>query len=231
MALTQAQRVRDSRGAPEFVFNPRLGETYQEALDLKGNPTLDMDWYETRFKGTNAPYRFTVAHWCATEARFRNHLKKIKTDDAAKLIPLENMLARITQQDVVYRRYLVSSHRSYVPDFGVYITVQGSNGDVEYRSISRQLVLFCVERRKAWRMLQSKAGIENREYKAQRALLTDVDAGKISKEDFFAHADRLLKERLPAPAGHKPAEPKVAAVAPLATPPAPASTAALTQGV
>ena len=50
MALTQAQRVRDSRGAPEFVFNPRLGETYQEALDLKGNPSIEMDWYETKFK-------------------------------------------------------------------------------------------------------------------------------------------------------------------------------------
>ena len=34
MALFQAQRVRDSRGVPEFVFNPRLGETYQEALDV-----------------------------------------------------------------------------------------------------------------------------------------------------------------------------------------------------
>jgi pyruvate-ferredoxin/flavodoxin oxidoreductase len=217
LALTQAQRVRDSRGAPEFVFNPRLGETYQEALDLKGNPTLDMDWYETKFKGNNQSYRYTVAHWCATEARFRNHLKKVKKDDLAKLIPLENMLVRITQQDVVYRRYLVSSHRSYVPDFGVYITIQGSNGDVEYRSLSRQLVLFCVERRKAWRMLQSKAGIENREYKAQRSLLGDVDAGKISCEDFFAHADRLLKERLPAVAAHKPSEPKS---------PAPASAAA-----
>src|SRR4029450_10852847 len=129
----------------------------------------------------------------------------------AKLIPLENMLARITQQDVVYRRYLVSSHRSYVPDFGVYITIQGSNGDMEFRSLSRQLVLFCVERRKAWRMLQSKAGIENREYKAQRALLGDVDSGKISKEDFLAHADLMLKERLQAPASHKPAESKVAA--------------------
>ena len=211
MALTQAQRVRDSRGAPEFVFNPRLGETYQEALDVKGNPSLDMDWFETRFKGTNAPYRYTVAHWCATEARFRNHLKKVKKDDLAKLIPLENMLARITQQDVVYRRYLVSSQRSYVPDFGVYITIQGANGDLEFRSLSRQLVLFCVERRKAWRMLQSKAGIENREYKAQRSLLADVDSGKISKEDFLAHADLMLKERLQAAAAHKPAEPKAVA--------------------
>ena len=101
MALTQAQRVRDSRGAPEFIFNPRFGETYQEALDLKGNPSLEKDWYETKFKSTNEPYAYTVAHWCATEARFRNHLKKVKREDAAKMISLENMLVRITQQDSV----------------------------------------------------------------------------------------------------------------------------------
>src|SRR5207247_1895909 len=195
MALTQAQRVRDSRGAPEFVFNPRFGETYQEALDVKGNPSIDLDWYETKFKSTNEPYRYTVAHWCATEARFRNHLKKIRKEDADKLIPLENMLVRITQQDVVYRRYLVPDHRSYVPDFGVCIKVQGPK-DIEYRSLSRQLVLFCVERRKAWRMLQSKAGIENREYKTQRSILADVDAAKISREELFARAEDLMKERL-----------------------------------
>ncbi len=200
MALDQAQRVRDSRGAPEFVFNPRLGETYQEALDIKGNPSIDMDWYETRFKGTSERYRYTVAHWCATEARFRNHLKKIDQDDAAGLIPLENMLVRITQQDVVYRRYLVPSHRSYVPDFGVYIRVQG-DGVCEYRSLSRQLVLFCVERRKAWRMLQSKAGVENKEYKAQRSILADVDAGRISNEELFARAEELMRERMKAATG------------------------------
>ena len=222
MALTQAQRVRDSRGAPEFVFNPRLGETYQETLDVKGNPSIDMDWYETKFKPSNEPYRYTVAHWCATEARFRNHLKKVKKEEADKLISLENMLVRITQQDVVYRRYLVHDHRSFMPDFGVYIKIQGAN-DVEYRTLSRQLVLFCVERRKAWRMLQSKAGVENREYKAQRSVLADVDAGKLSKDELFASAERLLKERLPLPGGHKPAAPVAPAarpaVAPAVTPP------------
>ena len=222
MALTQAQRVRDSRGAPEFVFNPRLGETYQEALDVKGNPSVEMDWYETKFKSTNEPYRYTVAHWCATEARFRNHLKKIKKDDASKYIPLENMLVRITQQDVVYRRYLVPEHRSFVPDFGVYIRVQGANGEIEYRTLSRQLVLFCVERRKAWRMLQSKAGVENREYKAQRSILADVDGGKISKEEFFANAEKLLKERMPQQAAHKPAAPAPKPAVAAAPPPAPA---------
>ncbi len=197
MALTQAQRVRDSRGAPEFVFNPRMGETYQEALDIKGNPSPEMDWYSTKDKATGEVQRYTVAHWCATEARFRNHLKKVKKDALGKLIPLDNMLVRITQQDAVWRRYLDSAHRSFIPDFGVYIKLPGEAGaEPEYRSISRQLVLFCVERRKAWRMLQSKAGIVNKEYQAQKALLAEVDAGKIPMADFLAHAEEMLEERL-----------------------------------
>jgi pyruvate-ferredoxin/flavodoxin oxidoreductase len=196
MALIQAQRVRDSRGVPEFVFNPRLGETYQETLDVKGNPSIDLDWYETKNKVTGETARYTVAHWCTTEARFRNHLKKIKPEAAAKLIPLDNMLVRITQQDVVYRRYLDPAHRAFIPDFGVSITVSDEAGKTTYYAISRQLVMFCVERRKAWRMLQSKAGIVNKEYAAQRALLAEVDAGKVPLDEFLAHAHEILKERL-----------------------------------
>jgi pyruvate-ferredoxin/flavodoxin oxidoreductase len=196
MALHQAQRVRDSRGVPEFVFNPRLGETYQEALDVKGNPSPDLDWYETKSKATGESYRYTVAHWCTTEARFRNHLKKIKPEQAEKLIHLENMLVRITQQDVVYRRYLRSEHRSFIPDFGVYIVMTDDAGKSTYYALSRQLVMFCVERRKAWRMLQSKAGIVNKEYLAQKAILADVDAGKIAKDEFFTHAHEMVAEKL-----------------------------------
>jgi pyruvate-ferredoxin/flavodoxin oxidoreductase len=195
MALFQAQRVRDSRGVPEFVFNPRLGETYQETLDLKGNPSIDLDWYETKNKVTGETSRYTVAHWCTTEARFRNHLKKLKPEAAAKLIPLDNMLVRITQQDAVYRHYLNPAHRAFIPDFGVFITYE-ENGKTQFRALSRQLVMFCVERRKAWRMLQSKAGIVNREYQAQRALLAEVDSGKLPLPEFLTHADELLKERL-----------------------------------
>jgi pyruvate-ferredoxin/flavodoxin oxidoreductase len=198
MALFQAQRVRDSRGAPEFVFNPRMGETYQEALDIKGNPSIDLDWYETKSKVSNEPYRYTVAHWCVTEARFRNHLKKIKPDQLEGKIPLDNMLVRITQQDVVYRYYLLPEHRSFIPDFGVYISFD-QDGKTVYYALSRQLVMFCVERRKAWRMLQSKAGVVNREYQAQKAILADLDAGKIAKDEFFAHAHEIVAERLGKP--------------------------------
>jgi pyruvate-ferredoxin/flavodoxin oxidoreductase len=195
MALHQAQRVRDSRGVPEFVFNPRLGETYQEALDLKGNPSIDLDWYETKSKTTGETTRYTVAHWCTTEARFRNHLKKIKPEAAAKLVHLDNMLVRIRQQDVVYRYYLDPKHRAFIPDFGVYIKWE-EDGKVEYRALSRQLVMFCVERRKSWRMLQSKAGIVNKEYVAQKAILAEVDAGKISLDELFARGSELVAERV-----------------------------------
>jgi pyruvate-ferredoxin/flavodoxin oxidoreductase len=197
MALDQAQRVRDSRGAPEFVFNPMLGETYEEALDLKGNPHPDKDWYTTKFKPTGEKYRYTVAHWCATEARFRNHLKRIKDESkVAGLVPLENMLVRITQQDVVHRRHLDPEHRSYIPDFGVYAKVPGPDGSPLLMTLSRQLVLFCVERRKAWRLLQSKGGIVNKEYRAQRDLLADVDNGRISKAELFDRAEELMEERI-----------------------------------
>jgi pyruvate-ferredoxin/flavodoxin oxidoreductase len=197
MALIQAQRVRDSRGAPEFVFDPRRGESYQEALDLQGNPSIDLDWWEDIDPVTGATSRYTVAHWCSTEARFRNHFKRFKPEAAASLIPLDNMLVRITQQDVVYRRYLNPAHRSFIPDFGVFIEIK-EKGKTEYRAISRQLVMFCVERRKAWRMLQSKAGIVNREYQAQKAILAEVDSGKLPLEELFAHGHELVKERLAA---------------------------------
>jgi len=114
------------------------------------------------------------------------------------MIPLDNMLVRITQQDVVYRYYLNPQHRAYIPDFGVYITLD-VDGKTEYRALSRQLVMFCVERRKAWRMLQSKAGVVNREYQAQKAILADLEAGKISKDEFFAHAHEMMAERLGSP--------------------------------
>src|SRR5882757_6765455 len=183
---------------------------------------MEKDWYETKFKDTNEPYRYTVAHWCSTEARFRNHLKKIKKDDADRLVFLENMLVRITQQDVVYRRYLNPSHRSYISDFGVYMKIPGANGGVEYRSLSRQLVLFCVERRKAWRLLQSKSGVENKEYKAQRSILADVDAGKISFEILFTRAEELMKERVSALTPTPAAVPVRPAVPAPAAAPAPA---------
>ena len=183
----QAALVRDARSMPQFVFNPQLGETYEEALDISGNSNRDRDWVEIISKQTGRTYHYTVAHFAATEGRFRRHLKKIKSTDG--LIPLEDILLLIRQDDTVHRNVLDPTHRSYVPDFEVFIEVEDRDGNVTPLVISRQLVLFCVERRKAWRMLQSKAGVTNLDYLAQKEALASFE------EDGVTMADRFVEIR------------------------------------
>lgn len=193
MSTIQAQRIRDSRGLPEFVFNPTFGETYGEAIDLKGNPSVKTDWWKANSK-VMGKYDYTVAHWAATEARFRRHFNRITEEEASKMVPLESMMLRLLQDDVVNRRFLIEGHRAFVPDFGVTIAIENDKGGVDHVSLSRQMTLFCVERRKSWRLLQSHAGIENSDYKAQRALLAKVDAGEIPLAEFLDKGPALLDE-------------------------------------
>ena len=65
-------------------------------------------------------------------------------------------------------------------------------------ALSRQLVLFCVEQRKTWRMLlsRSQGSTAKAKYVAQKAILADVDAGKLPVEELLARGDELLQERL-----------------------------------
>ena len=195
MSADQAKLVRDARGMPEFVFNPRNGETAQEAFDLKGNPTPNRDWWRTKFKANGEEYNFTVAHWAITEARFRKHVKAIKEEEARELIHLDDMLVLITQDDVIYRRVFDRNHRSCVPNFGCYIKAD-VNGQIKYFAVSRQMVLFAVERRKAWRMLQSKAGVANKDYLAQKALLAKLDKGELQLADVQAKTKELFEAEL-----------------------------------
>ncbi|MEK9863242.1 MAG: hypothetical protein VW804_08800, partial [Verrucomicrobiota bacterium] len=86
-----------------------------------------------------------------------------------------------------------------VPNFGTYIKAE-INGKMRYYTVSRQMVLFAVERRKAWRMLQSKAGLVNKDYLAQKALLKKVDGGKIEIADLLGRTRELFEAELEAQA-------------------------------
>ncbi len=174
LATVQANRVRDGRGMPQFVHNPSAGETYPETLDLAGNPNKERDWARLTSKATGQEYCYTVAHWAATEARFRRHFRTAK--DLEGLVHLDEFLLGVTQDDVVQRHVLDPEHVAYVPDFGVYIDLDDA-GKASSMALSRQMVLFCVERRKAWRMLQSRAGVTNPDYEAQREALAAAREG------------------------------------------------------
>jgi pyruvate-ferredoxin/flavodoxin oxidoreductase len=198
VSTLQAQRARDSRLVPEFTFNPARGETYREAMEVKGNPSHDKDWWEAALKSTSEKVKYTTAHYGVTEARFRQHVKKVLPEAASGMVHLDDMLTLVTQDDVVYRRVLDSKHRSFIPDFGVVIKAEDNEGKASYYSLSRQMVLLCVERRKAWRLLQSKAGIDNKEYRAQRALLSRLDKGELTREDLLKGGAMLAKQEVAA---------------------------------
>jgi pyruvate-ferredoxin/flavodoxin oxidoreductase len=193
MSTIQANRARDGRSMPQFVFNPLQGETYEEALDLAGNPNRDRDWAEVTSKSSGEKYTYTVAHWAGTEARFRRHFRPVK--DSNGMVHLDDMLTLIMQDDVVQRRVLDPSHRSYVKDFGVYLETDDENGQ-RTLALSRQMVLFCVERRKAWRLLQSRAGLSNQDYEAQRAVLAKLDEDPVAAEELVDAARDLLIAQL-----------------------------------
>ena len=197
MSADQAKMVRDARGMPEFVFNPRRGETQQEAFDLKGNPSTDRDWWRTKYASNGEDYNYTVAHWALTEGRFRKHVKSITEEEAQKLVHFDDMLLFITQDDVIHRRVFDPKHRSFVPNFGCYIKAE-INGKFKFFAVTRQMVLFAVERRKAWRMLQSKAGIVNKDYTAQKAFLAKLDKGEVPLADAKARTRELITAELAA---------------------------------
>ncbi|MCP4513545.1 MAG: oxidoreductase, partial [Fuerstiella sp.] len=114
VATIQAKRVRDSRGMPQFVHNPQTGESYHDAIELAGNPSPDRDWREIKSKSTGNKYSYTAAHWAFTEARFRRHWKKVDEADVSKSIHLDDLLACVTQNDVVNRRFLNPDSQAFV---------------------------------------------------------------------------------------------------------------------
>ncbi|MEZ5302838.1 MAG: hypothetical protein R3F11_19700 [Verrucomicrobiales bacterium] len=157
------------------------------------DPRLVGDEIQVHRRGIQLHRRPLGAH----RARFRKHVKTIKEEESARFIHLEDMLACITQDDVVKRRVFDPNHRSFVPDFGVFIKAE-INGKMRCFLVSRQMVLFAVERRKAWRLLQSKAGVENKDYAAQKAVLAKIDKGEVTADEVKAKVRELIAAELAA---------------------------------
>jgi len=196
VSTVQAIRARDSRSVPQFVFDPSQGEMYAEAMSLAGNPNPDRDWYQKVSKKTGRKFAYTVAHYATTEARFRRHYRPAK--DLEGTVPLEQILNVVSQNDVVNRNVFDPEHFTFVPDFGVTIETEDGEGNVKTLLLSRMMVLFCVERRRSWRMLQSRAGTTNVDYEAQKKVRSELDAGEYGPVDGRAFAADRMREELAA---------------------------------
>ena len=75
-------------------------------------------------------------------------------------------------------------HIAYVPDFGVYFKAEVGR-KFKYYTVGLQMVLLGMERRKAWRLLQRKAGVGNKDYPAQNAMLEKVEKGELTRDELI----------------------------------------------
>ena len=60
------------------------------------------------------------------------------------------------------------------------------------------MVLFHVERRKGWCMMQSRAGIAREDYAAQKALLGKLEKGELTRDDLLERGAALINEEIAA---------------------------------
>ena len=119
------------RLAPDagVLVQPGRGETYREAIEIKGNPAHDRDWWEKTNKATGEKFRYTVAHYAATEARFRPHLRRGGRGaggDAGPAGPhARPRLAGRRGHAAGVRR----ARAAFVPDFGVAMRAEDDDRD------------------------------------------------------------------------------------------------------
>ena len=197
MSADQAKMVRDARGMPEFVFNPRKGETVTGGLRPQGQPEhrprLVAHEIRQQRRGVQFQRRRTGR---ITEGRFRKHVKAIKEEEAAQARSPSTTCCSSSRRTTSFTAACSTRSTAASSRTSAATSRPRTNGKFSYYAVSRQMVLFAVERRKAWRMLQSKAGVVNKDYLAQKALLAKLDKGEIALADLQGKTAELFQTEL-----------------------------------
>ncbi|KOR29543.1 hypothetical protein TI04_08365 [Achromatium sp. WMS2] len=145
----------ESRAYPIFKYNPDAGTTFEECLDIEGNPALEQDWptYPLKYKDENGKDQtlevpMTFADFAMAEGRFRKHFRKAPVDTWN-----ENMVQIHEFLD------LSSEDRSgKLP----YLWAVDSKNHLSRVLVAEELVRSCDERRQFWHQLKGLAGKLNR---------------------------------------------------------------------
>jgi pyruvate-ferredoxin/flavodoxin oxidoreductase len=150
MGYAQAKLAVESRAYPIFRFDPDLGDTPAECLDLSGNPAPDADWpaytlnYRAGGRSRTLDTQVTFADFAATETRFRKHFRTIPAsawqDDQ---LPLADYLdLEPAEQD------------GKLP----FVWHLARDGEPRRLAVSDTLVAASVDRRQFWHWLNALAG-------------------------------------------------------------------------
>ena len=150
-AVRQSKLAVESRAYPLMKFDPDAGETFDECLDLEGNPAIEQDWptYALNYVDENGKegsmeLPLTFADFAATEGRFRKHFKKA---------PQETWNSDM----VLFHEFLELEEDDREGKFPYIWAVDNKNRLMRVLC-SQEIVTSAEERRQYWRQIKGMAG-------------------------------------------------------------------------
>ena len=155
MGEQQARLVVESRAYPLFKYDPDLGTTPAECLDVSGNPDPDAAWptYSLTYLEGNREKQLqlpmTFADFAITEVRFRKHFRMAPHDTwNEQMIPLHEFL-ELSDAD----------REGRYP----YIWTVDRKNHLSRLLVDEAMVRSCEDRRDFWQTLRSLAGVDRKE--------------------------------------------------------------------
>ncbi len=151
----QSRLALESRAYPLLRFDPDRGETFEECIDIEGNPALDQDWptYSLKYRDEGHHERslelpLTFADFAMTEARFRKHFRRAPPETwNDNMVPLAEFLDLDPEE-----------REGRFP----FIWGLDSRHRLMRVLVAEELVRSSADRRRFWRQLRALAGLYNR---------------------------------------------------------------------
>jgi pyruvate-ferredoxin/flavodoxin oxidoreductase len=144
-----ARLALESRAVPNLVFDPDLGTTFSECLDLEGNPSPTDTWtsydlvhVDEEGLEQKMTLPLTIADWALGEARFRDHYGTVNDED--ELVPFHEYL----EMDQDERE-----------DASPFIYTVDAEKHLSKVAVSNEIVELAEERLHFWAQLKELAGV------------------------------------------------------------------------
>ena len=151
-SFARSKMALESRAYPVLRFDPDAGESWEECLDLEGNPAIDDDWpvYSLEYQDEDGNAQkmdvpMTFADFAVGEGRFRKHFRVAPQDTwNENMVPLTEFIDKPEDE-----------REGLFP----YVWAVNNKNRLIRALVSAELVESTEERRGFWRTLKALAGL------------------------------------------------------------------------
>lgn len=168
----RSKMATESRAYPLFRFDPDAGESWEECIELEGNPAIDEDWpsYQLSYTDEDGATQsmelpMTFADFAVQEGRFRKHFRVAPPDTwNDNMVPLAEFID-LEEDD----------REGLFP----YIWSVNKKNHLVRVIVAQEIVRSTEERRDYWRTLRGLAGLTN---KVDPAAIADQVRGETAQK-------------------------------------------------